>query len=83
MTLFIANSAQEKTAIVGYSNTQWRYGTFWVEGITPPSCGTVSFVGNVFVQATDNCTNVNYFHCEYSSESTFSTLKDLLMNSVS
>ena len=67
MKLFIADSNEEETALIKYSNNHWRYGSFWVAGKVLPNCNTVS-VQDASVQSTNVCESLNYFHCEYKSE---------------
>jgi hypothetical protein len=68
MTLYNADSAEEKKALVDYTNVQWPFGTFWVEG-NHTNCSVVTNDNRInFEMAEDKCKDLNYFDCEYGSE---------------
>lgn len=66
MKLFNADSAQDKASVVSYSDSEWPFGTFWVEGKSAAGCAAISDANRVTFAKTDvACSAKNYFNCEF------------------
>jgi hypothetical protein len=69
MKLFVANSTEEINAITRYSNVQWPYGLFWVDGKDGNDCSVFSNDKSLsYMKKNATCTSSAYFHCEYLSK---------------
>ena len=67
MKIFDAGSNNSLSAVLAYSNSQWPFGTFWVEGKNGTVCSAISDVTQPNFLKTNSvlCTAKNYFNCEY------------------
>jgi hypothetical protein len=77
MTLYVAGSIDEKNALLEYSNIQWPFGTFWIEGNVTNyvNCSVVTNDIRILYDKAENpCIKLNYFNCEYGSELVFENL---------
>jgi hypothetical protein len=69
MKLFVANSTEEKDSLGKFSDTQWPYGSFWVDGKAGTNCSVFSNDKKVNYTKTEMvCLTRSCFHCEYQSE---------------
>jgi hypothetical protein len=69
MKIFNANDTVVDNALTSFSNLQWPYGTFWIEGKYGSVCAASSDTGRITFERTNlTCSNGNYFHCEFTGE---------------
>jgi hypothetical protein len=69
MKIFNADSVDTENAMVSFSNVQWPYGNFWVEGKSGTICSAFSNDKKLsYFKTQSTCTLNAYFHCEYQSK---------------
>jgi hypothetical protein len=73
MKIFNANAAVNDNALSSYSNIQWPYGTFWVEGkfgsLFSLVCAASTDSGRTtFARSNISCVGINHFHCEFTGK---------------
>jgi hypothetical protein len=69
MKLFEAKSEETMRAINKYSDVQWPYGSFWIDGPSTSGCSIVTNDNRVnYDESESACTKKNYFNCEYGSK---------------
>jgi hypothetical protein len=72
MKILNTTTPEIENAMVAYSNIQWPYGLFWVEGKTGSNCNVFSNDKKLsYFKTTAACSSDAYFHCEYQSKSSF------------
>lgn len=68
MTLFVTNSTEDSNAISKFTDINWPYGKFWVNGKSGSNCSILSNDKRVNYTKTESpCTTKTYFHCEFES----------------
>jgi hypothetical protein len=66
MQLFNFNSADDKSALLDYADSQWPYARLWVEGKNSTECSVVSNYNRTsFETINDVWVTGYYFYCEY------------------
>jgi hypothetical protein len=77
MKIYNAASAASANAVIGYSDIQWPFGTFWIDGKSGSNCAVVTNDKRInFATANISCVAPNlltpppknYFHCEFICE---------------
>jgi hypothetical protein len=77
MKLYNADSVDSGNAVFAYTDMEYPYGTFWVEGKSGSNCAVVTNTGTaLFAKTFVSCVAANifvpppknYFHCEYMSK---------------
>jgi hypothetical protein len=74
MKIYNADAAGSSSSLISYSNLQWPFGTFWVDGKSGSNCSAVTNDKRLSFAKTDiSCVAPNlftpppknYFHCEF------------------